>query len=174
MTPLIATHAFAALTSLLLGAWQLFLSPKGTPIHRLVGRVWVASMVFVSVSSFWIREIRDGQFSFLHILSVVTIVTVTLGLIDARRGRINSHVGNMRGSWIGLSVAFIFAVTVPARHIPEFMVSDPAGAAAAAVAVISTTVVLIVAGRLLVGNDAVDLQEAPLPATIGTPPPNRT
>jgi uncharacterized membrane protein len=156
VTPLIATHAFAALTSLLLGGWQLFLSPKGTQVHRIVGRVWVALMLYVSISSFWITELRPGHFSFLHILSVVTLTTVTLGVIQARRGRIRSHLGNMRGSWIGLCFAFVFAVAVPVRLIPQFIVTEPAGAAAAAAVVVITTTLIIGAGRLIARVPAVE------------------
>jgi uncharacterized membrane protein len=149
MTALIATHAFSALTSLLLGGWQLFLSVKGNAAHRFVGKVWVGLMLYVSVTSFWIREIRHGQFSLLHILSIVTIVSVILGVFDARRGRIRSHVGNMRGSWIGLCFAFGFAVAVPARRIPQFVLTEPMGALAAAVAVVVTAAGIVSAGRLL-------------------------
>lgn len=139
MTPLIATHAFLALASLMLGGWQLFVSKKGTPAHRLAGRVWVASMLFVAVSSFWITEIREGRFSFLHVLSVVTIVTVSLGVLAAVRGNIESHRGNMTGSWIGLTFAFVFAIAIPQRAVPTFVVTDPVGAALAFTAVVMTT-----------------------------------
>ena len=33
---------------------------KGTPGHRLLGRAWVALMVAVALSSFWIFEIQRG------------------------------------------------------------------------------------------------------------------
>lgn len=149
MTPLIATHAFLALTSLLLGAWQLFASAKGTPAHRLAGRVWVASMLFVAISSFWITEIRDGRFSFLHVLSVVTIVTVSLGMLAAFRGNIESHRGNMTGSWIGLAFAFAFATAIPQRAVPTFVVTEPLGAALAFAAVVATTSLVVALARRL-------------------------
>ena len=160
MTPLIATHAFAALTSLLLGGWQLFFSPKGSEVHRLVGRAWVGLMLYVSISSFWITELRPGRFSFLHILSLVTILTVSLGVIEARRGRLRSHFGNMRGSWIGLCFAFIFAVAVPVRHIPQFVITQPVDAAAAAALVVATTLALVGAGRLVAGAPALESDHA--------------
>jgi len=156
MTLLIATHAFSALTSLLLGGWQLFFSTKGDPLHRLVGRIWVGLMLYVSVTSFWIREIRHGQFSLLHILSIVTIVSVSLGIRDARRGNIRSHVGNMRGSWIGLCVAGGFALGVPRRAIPQFVLSDPKQAVMAGLSVIAVAAVIVGTGRLLSRVPAVE------------------
>jgi uncharacterized membrane protein len=154
MTPLIATHAFAALTSLLLGGWQLFFSAKGSPGHRLAGRAWVLLMLYVSVSSVWIRELRPGRFSLLHILSIVTIVTVSLGFVAARRGNLASHVGNMRGSWIGLCSAFVFAVAIPQRAVPQFVVHEPVQAVAAGLTIVAATAALIVLGRLVGPTDA--------------------
>ncbi len=160
MTPLIATHAFSALTAMTLGAWQLFVSRKGSPLHRLVGRVWVGLMLYVSVTSFWIREIRHGQFSLLHILSIVTIVSVILGIFDARRGNLRSHVGNMRGSWIGLCFAGAFALGVPDRAIPQFVLGDPKQAVSASLVVVLTAVVIVGTGRLLTRVPAVESRGA--------------
>jgi uncharacterized membrane protein len=156
MTPLIATHAFAALMSLLLGGWQLFLSTKGSPLHRFIGRVWVPLMLYVSVTSFWIREIRDGRFSFLHILSIVTIVSVSLGVFEVRRGNVKGHIGNMIGSWVGLCFAFVFAVAIPQRHIPQFVLSDPVQAVAAGTTVLLTVTVVIGIGHVLGASRAIE------------------
>ncbi|MFD1858801.1 DUF2306 domain-containing protein [Aeromicrobium camelliae] len=148
-TPLLASHAAAALVALGLGAWQLFGSAKGTPAHRLIGRVWVGLMLFVAVSSFWITEIRPGRFSALHILSAVTIVTVTLGLVAAVRGQVLAHRGHMTGSWLGLVGAFVFAVAIPSRHVPQFVLTEPLGAATAGAAIVLTTAAVVIAGHLL-------------------------
>ena len=156
MTLLIATHAFCALTALLIGGWQLFFSVKGDRVHRLVGRLWVGLMLYVSVTSFWIRELRHGQLSLLHILSVVTFVSVILGIRDARRGNLRGHVGNMRGSWIGLCVAGMFAVGVPARAIPQFALADPKQAVAAGLSVIVIAAVIVGTGRRLGRAPAVE------------------
>jgi uncharacterized membrane protein len=147
MTPLIATHAFAALTSLVLGGWQLFLSPKGSGVHKVVGRIWVVAMYYVAVSSFWIQELRPGRFSLLHVLSLVTIITVPIGIFGAMRGNIASHRGNMTGNYIGLCFAFVFAVAIPQRHIPQFAVANPTGAVLAAAAVIVTSIALVRIGN---------------------------
>ncbi len=149
MSPLIATHAFAAGFGLVVGGWQLFLSTKGSPAHRFAGRAWVVALLYVSVSSFWIREIRDGAFSFLHVLSVVTIVTVLLGLVAAVRGNIPSHRGNMTGSWLGLVGAGIAASAVPERDLPQLVVHSPVTAAFAVLAVVLTSAAVIALGGRL-------------------------
>jgi uncharacterized membrane protein len=148
---LLATHAFAASVALPLGARQLFRPTKGDHQHRLIGRTWVGLMLYVSFTSFWIKELNPGEFSAIHILSVVTIVTVSLGLFAAIRGDIRSHQGNMIGSWLGLVGAFIGAVAVPVRHIPTFVVTEPAQAFVAFVAVLVTTAVVVRAARMVAG-----------------------
>ena len=146
---LLATHAFAASVALPLGAWQLFRPTRGDLQHRLIGRTWVVLMLYVSVSSFWIKELRPGEFSLIHILSVVTIVTVSLGLLAAVRGDIQSHRANMIGSWLGLVGAFIGAVAVPVRHIPTFVTTEPGEALAALLSVVLTTALVVAIARRL-------------------------
>ena len=149
---LLATHAFAASVALPLGGWQLFRPTKGDLQHRLIGRTWVVLMLYVSFTSFWIKELRPGEFSLIHILSVVTIATVSLGLFAAIRGDIQSHRGNMIGSWLGLMGAFIGAVAVPVRHIPTFVVTEPVQAFAAFVAVVLTAAVVVMTARAIAGT----------------------
>jgi len=48
---MIALHLGAAVLALALGALMLLLR-KGTPVHRLLGRLWAAVMAAVAVSSF--------------------------------------------------------------------------------------------------------------------------
>ena len=140
---LVATHAFAALTCLLLGGYQLARRTRGDGVHRVAGRVWAVGMIFVAGSSFAIREIRDGRFSLLHVLSVVTLVTVSLGVVMARRRNVAAHRATMRGSWFGLLGAFVGAVAVPRRLIPTFVVTEPLGALAALAAVVALTAAVV-------------------------------
>lgn len=149
MTALLLSHLVAALVALPLGGYQLFRPTKGDARHVLLGRVWGSLMLWVAITSFWIRDIRDGEFSLLHILSTVTLVTVTLGIVHARRGNIPAHKGNMRGSWLGLCGAFIGAVAVPDRVIPTFVVTRPLDALVALLVLVVTTVALVRVGAAL-------------------------
>ncbi len=153
-TLLIVTHVFAALTSVVLGGYQVWRRPKGDGRHRLLGRAWVVLILWTAVSSFWIRHINDGAFSWLHVLSVVTLVTVTLGVVNALRGNVPAHRGNMVGSWLGSMGAMVAAVAVPGRMIPTYAVAQPGGAAAFLLSVLVVTVVLVAVGARLA--DAVE------------------
>lgn len=149
MTPLLLSHLLAALVALPLGGYQLFRPTKGDAQHVLLGRVWAGLMLWVAITSYWIRDIRDGEFSLLHILSTVTLVTVTLGVVNARRGHIAAHKGNMRGSWLGLCGAFVGAVAVPDRVIPTFVMTRPLDATLAVLLIATLTVLLVRVGALL-------------------------
>lgn len=138
---LLVSHVVAALFVLAIGPLQI-LRRRRDRIHRTMGYLWVAAMYYVCLSSFWI--VPDGHFSWLHGLSGLTIVTVTLGLVGAVRGNIRSHRGNMIGSYIGIAVAFIFAVTVPGRAIPNLLAHDPSSVAYVCGLVVLSTVVVFI------------------------------
>ena len=118
-TVLIGTHAVAATLGLVLGATNLVRRRRGDLPHRTIGRVWLVLMYFTAFSSFWIQQLRPGSFSWIHGLSAFTIVTLSLGLWNARRGNIRAHAGNMVGTYAGLWGAFIGVVAVPDRLVPR-------------------------------------------------------
>jgi uncharacterized membrane protein len=138
---LLVSHVVAALFVLAIGPLQI-LRRRRDRIHRTMGYLWVAAMYYVCFSSFWI--VSAGQFRWLHGLSAFTIVTITLGLVSAVRRNIRSHMGNMIGSYIGLAVAFFFAVTVPGRAIPELLSEDPSSVAYVCGLVVLSIVVIFV------------------------------
>ncbi|MEM6740486.1 MAG: DUF2306 domain-containing protein [Pseudomonadota bacterium] len=89
--PVISGHALAAVAAILLGAVQ-FALPKGTPLHRGVGYSWVGILGFVAASSFFIHEYRlVGPFSPIHLLSVLTLWSLSRVILTARQGRIRRH-----------------------------------------------------------------------------------
>ncbi|MDR6413649.1 DUF2306 domain-containing protein [Pseudarthrobacter sulfonivorans] len=158
---LLVSHVIAALFVLAIGPLQIFRRRRDR-IHRTIGYLWVSAMYYVCFSSFWI--VSDGHFSWLHGLSAFTIVTVTLGLVSAIRRNIRSHLGNMVGSYIGIAVAFVFAVTVPGRAIPELLADDPSSVAYVCGLVVLSTVVIFVSlkrgGRVRVATRSTQAVEA--------------
>ena len=121
----VAVHASAALLALTLGAAQLLRRRYGDRLHRRVGRVWVAAMYATVVSSAFITDLRPGAFTLFHALSVLTTVTLTTGLVAAVRGDVALHLRMMTGSWLGVVGAFVGAVAVPSRTLPQLAVHQP-------------------------------------------------
>jgi uncharacterized membrane protein len=116
MRTVIAVHIAAAVLSLVVGA-SILLCQKGTPRHRLMGRVWVAAMFVTVLSSFGIRELNHGHLSWIHSLAVLTAISLVRAIWAIRQGNVSAHVAAMRGSFIGLVVAGIAAVVTPQRFL---------------------------------------------------------
>ena len=97
-TPVILIHTVAALAALALGA-LVFMRRKGTGSHRLLGRAWVALMLTTAISSFWIQS--NGQFSWIHGLSVLVIAGLGQAVTFAITGNIVRHQRIMKGLFAG-------------------------------------------------------------------------
>ncbi len=107
--PAIKLHAFAAMTAFALGVVQLS-APKGTIPHRTIGWIWVALMLAVSISAFWIHQLRLwGPWSPIHLLAIFTLVMLPLGVWYAHRHAVERHRWTMIGIFVGaLVIAGVF------------------------------------------------------------------
>ena len=84
-------HVLAAFAAVILGAAQLWM-PKGGRVHRIMGYIWVALMAIVSLSSFFIHELRlVGAFSPIHLLSIFTLWSLYMAIRAAKDRRIHAH-----------------------------------------------------------------------------------
>ncbi len=107
----------------MLGVVQLTLA-KGTKSHRIIGWMWVVLLMTIALSSFGIQMIRPGEFSYIHLLSIYTLIAVPLGVIHARRGRIKSHARTMLFIFFGgLVVAGAFTF-IPERIMYRVVFSE--------------------------------------------------
>ncbi len=107
-TPIILVHMYAAFAALLLGI-AVLARRKGTPVHKLTGRLWVLLMLIVSISSFWIKG--DGSFSWIHGLSVFTLFSLAGAIWFIKRGNIRAHERIMKGTFFGaLVIAGLFTL----------------------------------------------------------------
>ncbi len=114
-------HLLAAIVAFALGAYVLF-RPKGTPIHKLLGRVWMALMATIALSSLLIPASIlpfAAGFSIIHVLSLWTLVSVCVAIWAARTGRIRQHriwVGALYG---GALIGAGAGALAPGRLISE-------------------------------------------------------
>ena len=114
-SPAIQVHAFAAMTAFALGVIQLA-APKGTLPHRTLGWIWVALMLIVSTTAFFIHKIRLwGEWSPIHLLAIYTLIMLPLAVLRARRHQVDRHRRAMTSLFIGaLVIAGIFTL-LPGR-----------------------------------------------------------
>jgi len=122
MTAYILTHLFAAIAALMLGVVNL-VRPKGTLYHKVVGWAWIVAMLTVTVSSFWIHDV-NSSFSWLHGLSVFTILSMALALFAIRRGWVRTHANAMTGTVVGSLIAGALAF-LPGRFLSELLGYSP-------------------------------------------------
>lgn len=101
-------HLTCALAALVLGA-VILARRKGTVAHRTMGRTWAALMLGVAISSLWIPSFL--HFTWIHLFTALTLVSVPLGIYRIRSGNVRAHAGTMRGLYIGgLIVAGVFTL----------------------------------------------------------------
>lgn len=144
-TVLVTAHAAGATLAVLLGAYNLWLSRKGDLLHRRVGRIWFVLMYWVAFSSFGIKRLHPGHFSWIHGLSAWTIVSLTVALWAAMTHRVDLHKGFVAGSYFGLLGAGIAALAFPQRLVPRTAMHAPLTllAALAALTALAALMVLI-------------------------------
>jgi len=113
--PAIQLHAFAAMSAFGLGIIQLA-APKGTLPHRTIGWIWVVLMLIVSISAFFIHQIRLwGPWSPIHLLAIFTLVTLPMALWAAHRHEVNRHRLGMISLFVGALVIAGLFTFVPGR-----------------------------------------------------------
>ena len=76
-------------------------------------------MLTVAISSLWIP--RFLHFTWIHLFTLLTLVTLPLAIYKIRRGNVKGHAASMKGLFIGgLVVAGIFTL-VPGRILGNLL-----------------------------------------------------
>jgi uncharacterized membrane protein len=105
---LVWAHLATILVALVLTPVML-LRRRGDRPHRLLGWVWAVALFGTAAISFFVKTINPGHFSFIHLLSILTVVQVPLIVRAARRHDVKRHRRAVRGMVIGaLLVAGFF------------------------------------------------------------------
>jgi len=128
-------HAVAAIGALVLGALVLF-RRKGTPLHRLMGRLWVVLMLVVATSALFINEIRlIGPFSPIHLFVVVTYGGLAVAIWRIRRGDVVGHRAAMVTLYFGALLLTGAFTLLPGRRMHDVLFGAEAGWTPALVAI---------------------------------------
>jgi uncharacterized membrane protein len=87
--PVVVIHVALALAALVLGPAML-LSRKGAGFHRKAGWTWAGLMAGVAVSSFFLNGLATS-FSYIHVMSGLTLLLLPLAMHAARSHRVGRH-----------------------------------------------------------------------------------
>ena len=83
----------------------LLVNRKGTQVHRMLGKLYMALMLFTAIVTLFMNAqvgpLFLNHFGYLHLLSLLVLRTVPLAYRAARRGNIKAHKRHMVGMYIG-------------------------------------------------------------------------
>ena len=120
-------HAVSATAAMLLGAIVLF-RRKGTPSHKLMGRIWVGLMLIVATSAIFINEIRlVGPFSPIHIFVAMTYYGIWEGIREIRRGNVQAHQASMKSLYLGALLLTGAFTLLPGRRMHDVLFGAESG-----------------------------------------------
>jgi len=98
-----------------IGTWLIFGSHKGSRTHRILGFAYLMLMLATAISTVFIRSIRPGSLSPVHLFIPLTLFGIFSALWNVRRGNIRRHRSAMLGLYFGgLLIAGAFTL-LPGR-----------------------------------------------------------
>lgn len=123
----IQIHATAATAAMVLGALIPF-RRKGTPTHKLMGRLWAGLMLVVATSALFINEIRlVGPFSPIHLFVVLTYAGIWVGVREIRRGNVIAHQAAMKSLYLGALMLTGAFTLLPGRRMHDVLFGAASG-----------------------------------------------
>lgn len=121
----LATHLVTVIPAIPLGAYVI-LSRKGGARHKLLGKIWLALMFVTAIATLFIRNFNDGQFSWIHLFTLLTFIAVPRAIITARQGKIEAHKKHLRNFFIGALVIAGLTAFAPGRTMWQWAFGHPA------------------------------------------------
>jgi uncharacterized membrane protein len=122
----IQIHVLAVTPAALLGAYIL-IRQKGTPWHRLLGKIWLGLMVLAALSSFFIHRLDMFHgFSPIHLLSVYVLIGSWRAIVAARSHDIRTHKRIVTSLYLGGIIGAGLFTLLPGRIMNKVIFSDDA------------------------------------------------
>ncbi|NNC36087.1 MAG: DUF2306 domain-containing protein [Acidimicrobiales bacterium] len=113
-SPAIQMHTAAAFTALGLGI-AMFVRKKGTRSHKMIGRIFVVFMLLTAISALFIRQLNDGQFSWIHLFVPLSFYAIAELFFYIRKGNIKKHEKAVKGLFFGALLIPGFLSFLPGR-----------------------------------------------------------
>lgn len=120
----LAVHLATVIPAIPLGTYVI-LSRKGGKRHKLLGKIWLTLMFVTAIATIFIRNLNGGQFSWIHLFTLLTFIAVPQAIISARQGRIEAHKKHLRNFFIGALVIAGLTAFVPGRTMWQWAFGTP-------------------------------------------------
>ena len=109
----VAFHVATVLPCVPLGLY-LLIAPKGTAMHKQLGKLWVALMVVTALSTIFIRP--NMELTWIHLFVPITLRAAYLIVARARRGDIKGHRNEIVSLYLGaLMIPAVWAFIIEGR-----------------------------------------------------------
>jgi uncharacterized membrane protein len=115
-------HVVTVVPAFVLGTWLLFLSRKGTPRHRVIGKVYLALMAVTALAALCIRSFSDVsmevgplRLGLIHLFVPLTAHGIYGALATVRVGDVGGHRAAMRGLYFGAMIVAGLLAFAPGR-----------------------------------------------------------
>lgn len=120
----LTVHLLTVIPALPLGAYVL-LAKKGGDRHRTLGKIWLGLMFVTAMATLFIRNVNDGQFSWIHLFTLLTFISVPRALMSARSGDIPAHKRHLRNFFVGSLIIAGGFTFIPGRTMWQWAFGSP-------------------------------------------------
>jgi uncharacterized membrane protein len=122
--PLAYAHLATVLPAFAIGTYMMIVR-KGNALHRALGKTYMVLMLVTATITLFMPAAVGvklfNHFGFIHLFSVLTVVSVPQAYFAARRHDVKTHRNNMIGLYIGgLIIAGGFAF-MPGRLLHAWL-----------------------------------------------------
>ena len=99
-SPVLVIHILSAFFALGLGL-MMWVRRKGTKSHKFFGRIFASLMGITAFTAIFIRELNNGNFSWIHLFVPLTFYTLWEIFRYIRQGDIKKHQRSVTGLFFG-------------------------------------------------------------------------
>ena len=110
----IQIHIVVAIAALIFGI-IMFARPKGDQFHKNMGKLFLLFMLMTAGTAIFIREINEGNFSWIHLFVPLTFYTGWQIVHFVRKGDIARHKRAVTGLFFGALLIPGLAAFLPGR-----------------------------------------------------------
>ena len=118
-------HLATVIPAIPLGAYVI-LTRKGGARHKLLGKIWLSLMFVTAIATIFVRNVNDGQFSWIHLFTLLTFFAVPKAIMTARAGRIDLHKRHLRNFFLGALIIAGLTAFAPGRTMWQWAFAAPA------------------------------------------------
>ena len=120
-------HLITVVPAFLIGTLLIFSKRKGSLTHKLLGRIYLVLMLITALISLFMPAALGptllSRFGWIHLLSVVTLLTVFAAYFNAKNGNIKAHRIQMIGLYFGGVILAGSLAFLPGRLLHSWLIA---------------------------------------------------